>query len=361
MKIDSLNSSSDKTHEEKSGETQDESRKMSDKVEFNASLSKESDEAEIEMAEQQLLCDLDHLMGTCVRFNLINHLSWLHSQLSETISLTKSKDQLSSRSISQSSQLIAFESCHICLQGKKKCKHNFNANIDEANQARMIEINKDLEYFEENGMSFYFEKALRNEEKAYFALERSREVAITMLQSTPPEVNELIIKYMKRAIENMNKDEYESTLDRVSRKLIEHQILSEEDRLVSFNDMSAYTNIPVQAAIQARMQTLGEDPENMQEVRLSIASKDIILYLLMSSSYFTFDSKYNELPQILAMGSCLAPILANNLMAELEEHYLEQTIPTPKLWVRCMHDYSVIWPHEKRLQDYAWNFEVDDS
>jgi len=102
--------------------------------------------------------------------------------------------------------------------------------------------------------------------------------------------------------------------------------------------ISLFTNIPQDLAIESILNiwTLIEKNTNI--------SKDdfIAIKLILSSTYFTFNSKIYRQTFGSPMGSPLSPIIANLTLQDLEERALEKIDCNIPYYFRYIDDISII-------------------
>lgn len=117
------------------------------------------------------------------------------------------------------------------------------------------------------------------------------------------------------------------------------------DRMISFDVVSLFTNVPIDGALET-ISTLLENDDSYQD-HTAIPAADIcsLTELCLRSTYFQFQDSFYEQVEGTAMGSPLSPVVANLFMEALENKALDLSLLRAKMWVRYMDDTFVLWPH----------------
>ena len=92
-----------------------------------------------------------------------------------------------------------------------------------------------------------------------------------------------------------------------------HMQMDLEDRLVSFDVVSLYTNIPINEAIDVINRITDPDTTHLVEICLT-------------STFFSFEGEFYEQTCGVAMGSPLSPIVANLFMEDFESKALSSAL-----------------------------------
>jgi hypothetical protein len=112
------------------------------------------------------------------------------------------------------------------------------------------------------------------------------------------------------------------------------------DILLSTADVeSLYTSIPVEDALEALAHTLREQRiDDKESARIKFAVR-----FVLGNNYLTFDGKFYKQIKGLAMGTPLAPPIANIFMAFLEKRtFLSRRGLCPVIYVRFLDDIFVL-------------------
>ena len=106
--------------------------------------------------------------------------------------------------------------------------------------------------------------------------------------------------------------------------------------LVSYDVTSLFTNIPLQETIDRVINLIFNHNPNLNITRKEL--KKLFLFAT-SQTHFIFNSKfYNQIDGV-AMGSPLAPVLANIFMGFHESNWLNQyNLNKPKFYLRYVDD-----------------------
>ena len=116
--------------------------------------------------------------------------------------------------------------------------------------------------------------------------------------------------------------------------------LEENDRLVSFDVVSLFTKVPLNDAMGHIQQIFPEDISRLFKHCLT-------------TTYFSYDGKFYEQTEGVAMGSPLSPVVANFFMEKLEQQALSTASYKPKVWFRYVDDTFVVWSHgPEKLQEF---------
>ena len=78
--------------------------------------------------------------------------------------------------------------------------------------------------------------------------------------------------------------------------------------MVSFNEESRFTNIPIQGAAQAILRKLEADPSLTNHKTLTPMQIADLLNFVVRSTYFHFDGSFHEQEEGAAMGSSVSMV-----------------------------------------------------
>ena len=104
----------------------------------------------------------------------------------------------------------------------------------------------------------------------------------------------------------------------------------------SCHDVSAlFTSIPIDPAIRIIQKHL-EDGKDLSN-RTSMTGNHIIclLELCLGNTYFSFQGRYYEQTEGVAMGSPISKLVANLFMEEIEVQAISTSTTPPTLWKIC--------------------------
>jgi len=74
---------------------------------------------------------------------------------------------------------------------------------------------------------------------------------------------------------------------------------------------------------------------------------------VLTTPYFLYDSTFYNQTDGVAMGSSLAPVIANYYMEHFEQQAISTASSRPTHWYRYMDDTFMVWPHgEEELHDF---------
>ena len=127
---------------------------------------------------------------------------------------------------------------------------------------------------------------------------------------------------------------------------IAEQGLSEDEVLVSF-DVSLFTNIPTDLAINVAHRRLLDDETLEERTCLVVEEIVMILQLCLDATYMyvCFRGKYYYRQTFgTAMGSPVSVTVANIVMEEIEQLDLSSFHPPPRFWKRYVDDTCTVLP-----------------
>ena len=115
-----------------------------------------------------------------------------------------------------------------------------------------------------------------------------------------------------------------------------------ETKLVTIDVVGLYTNIPHEDLVNAIKEDLNKNPlDGIPKTDLVLKATDHVL----KNNVFTFEWEYCEQIHGTAMGTPMAPTVANLFMKKIEERILKNS-PVPvneELWKRFIDYISLIW------------------
>ena len=132
-----------------------------------------------------------------------------------------------------------------------------------------------------------------------------------------------------------------STKDFVER--VSKVTLQTDELLCSYDVTALFTSLPVGPALTIIQDLLEQDTSLHDRTVLSVQNIIEILGFCLHNTYFSFQNKFYEQVEGVAVGSLVSPIVANLNMEHFEKKALSTT-STPRLWVRYVSDTYVIQP-----------------
>ena len=127
-----------------------------------------------------------------------------------------------------------------------------------------------------------------------------------------------------------------------------------DERLLSLDVKSLFTNIPVQEAIDVvREYSTGPNP-TIRHLPIEPELFCELLTVVTSFNQFTFGGRHFRQITGVPMGSSLSPVLANIFMEHFEQQLLDD-IPTdvkPVLWLRYVDDVFCLYKDMSKFDDF---------
>jgi hypothetical protein len=116
--------------------------------------------------------------------------------------------------------------------------------------------------------------------------------------------------------------------------------LSESDILVSFDVVSHFTRVPLEDTLLLLKQHFHDQIIDLFKQ-------------VLTTTYFMYDCAFYDQNDGVAMGSPLAPVIANYYMENFEQQALSRAPKKPTHWYRYVDDTFVVWPHgEEELREF---------
>ena len=118
--------------------------------------------------------------------------------------------------------------------------------------------------------------------------------------------------------------------------------LQDDEHMVSYDVEAWFTSVPVKPAIAFIQKKLEADKD--LHLRTTMSPKQIIslLEFCLTNTYFTYQGKFYEQTDGIAIGSPMSPIVANLFMEDLEVKALATSPHQPSLWKRFVDDTFII-------------------
>ncbi|XP_074037086.1 uncharacterized protein [Leptinotarsa decemlineata] len=121
--------------------------------------------------------------------------------------------------------------------------------------------------------------------------------------------------------------------------------VTQENKLISFDVESLYTNVPVEEVLQIIQRKLSEDGNLKERTNLPI---EVIMELLgccVRNCYFQLKDEFFTQDEGLPMGSPLSPVIANIYMEWFETLAIQEAHKKPRVWLRYVDVTFIIWNH----------------
>jgi hypothetical protein len=135
-------------------------------------------------------------------------------------------------------------------------------------------------------------------------------------------------------------------------QLLKSVNLQSLDVLVSFDVVNLFTKIPIDEALQVIRNKLHNDDMLVERSVLQVEAFIELLRVCLRTTYFQVDDKFFLQKDGMDMGSSLSPIVSVT-MESSEKLALGSTEYKPSLWLRCVGNILVVWPHgSQRLRNF---------
>ena len=101
-----------------------------------------------------------------------------------------------------------------------------------------------------------------------------------------------------------------------------------------FDVESLFTNVPIDAVVQAAMQKLENDLNLADRTTLTPAQIADLLTFALRSTYFQYNRSIHEQKDGAAMGSPVSAVIASLFMESFEEKAITTSSYEPRIWKR---------------------------
>ena len=118
--------------------------------------------------------------------------------------------------------------------------------------------------------------------------------------------------------------------------------LNQDQCMMSYDVKALFTSVPTTQATNIIKKLLEQDQELQQRTLLSIDNIISLLEFCLKSTYFSFQGKYFEQLEGVAMGSPISSIVANLYIENFLAEAIRSAPHPPYLWKRFVDDIFTI-------------------
>ena len=157
-----------------------------------------------------------------------------------------------------------------------------------------------------------------------------------------------ISKYLANELFPLTKNRYtiESTKDFINK--IKGNVIGGNEKLVSFDVTSLFTNVPLDFTIDLILSKIYRD--KIIKTKLKENQFRELLQLCTKNMHFLFNDNIYRQVDGVAMGSPLGPVLANIFMAHLESSLVPSLSEVMSLWYRYVDD-TITFIQENKIEE----------
>ena len=126
-------------------------------------------------------------------------------------------------------------------------------------------------------------------------------------------------------------------------KSLKYIKIANDETMISFDIQSLYPNVPVEEAIDIAVKLIWEKNKAIKFTKITKHELYILFNLAVRNVHFRFFNQYFRQIDGIAMGSPLAPVLANLFVTQLEEEKINRiTKNKVRIWFRYVDDIFAI-------------------
>ena len=145
-----------------------------------------------------------------------------------------------------------------------------------------------------------------------------------------------LAKHLSKVLSPLRNSEYTIKNTKDFLVQLKKEKIPKDHQMVSFDVKSLFTNVPLEKTIDIILRRIYHD----KEININITKKDMrdLLLLCTKNVHFTFEGKIYIQIDGVAMGSPLAPVLADIFMVELERIVVPTLATHLRFWRRYVDD-----------------------
>jgi len=171
---------------------------------------------------------------------------------------------------------------------------------------------------------------------------------LSMIGSAQYNVAKTLVKLLKPLINNPLecKDSFEFV-----EKIINLEVNSESETMVSFDVVNLFTNIPLEETIQLCVDLWDELVEDKSKSMSTKALKALLEFSTKNVPFLFNDDWYMQIDGV-AMGSPLAPLMASIFLQNLEQKFKNFTGELPIFYTRYVDDTFLIFKKKENVNSF---------